>query len=198
MLWKLPASHKNCFMLNLQQNTLHHVLHVVQLHSSVPVTQFQAKPQVNCWPYRCKLDSGVYMQWCKKHLHNSLSIRRAVYIDSCQQITRAKTIPTFHMLMHSNILPSFQIDVNKSLEGKQHRHTRDTGEWVCVRFSEFSQVTCPPYNLTDAGQIMVSALYVTILWQWRPEMTELTFNGFNCDVTARLTLISVYRGYVIM
>lgn len=32
-----------------------------------------------------------------------------MYIASCQQITGAKTIPTFHMLVHSNILLTFQI-----------------------------------------------------------------------------------------
>lgn len=32
-----------------------------------------------------------------------ISCPKGEYIESCQQITRAKTIPTFHILVHSNI-----------------------------------------------------------------------------------------------
>lgn len=128
--WKLPVSHRKLLYVKSSAAYLATILYIMCRMFYACIHQCQAKPQVNCWPYRCKLNSSVYMQWCKKHLHNVLSIRRAVYIDSCQQMTRAKTIPTFHMLVHSNILPSFQIDVNKSTQ----THTRHGGMSVCYIF----------------------------------------------------------------
>lgn len=45
----LSLKNKSSAALNLAYLAkIHHVLHVEQLHSSVPVAQFQAKPQVNC------------------------------------------------------------------------------------------------------------------------------------------------------
>lgn len=55
-------------------------------------------------------------------------------IESCQQITRAKTIPTFHMLVHSNILPTFQICVRNLLRTNTTRQVANESVYYMVIF----------------------------------------------------------------
>lgn len=63
------------------------------------------------------------------------------------------------MLMHSSMLPSFQIGVKNLL--RMNRSATQTGTRVCITLSEFSQMTCPLYNLTDSGQYTVS---IVLMW----------------------------------
>ena len=63
------------------------------------------------------------------------------------------------MLMHSNILPTFQIRARNRLRTNTTR--RGLNECITWLLSEFSQMTCTLYNLIDTGQNMV---FNVVLW----------------------------------